>query len=125
MARVLRAALSRGELEQFSPLEVKAEVCAGVVLCAAGYPGVTMRGKVITGLTEAARVPGVQLFHANTHQDGDQLLTAGGRVMVATATAPTLAEATTRAYEAADRIQFDGKNYRRDIGAGGLKPNRI
>ena len=44
---------------------------------------------------------------------------------VATATAPTLAEATTRAYEAADRIQFEGKNYRRDIGAGGLKPNRV
>ena len=125
MARVLRAATSLGELEQFSPLEVKNEVCAGVVLCAAGYPGVTVRGKVITGLTEAARVPGVELFHAHTQQDGDRLLTAGGRVMVATATAPTLAEATERAYEAADRIQFDGKNYRRDIGAGGLKPNRV
>ena len=125
MARVLRAATSLGELEQFSPLEVKNEVCAGVVLCAAGYPGVTVRGKVITGMTEAARVPGVELFHAHTQQDGDRLLTAGGRVMVATATAPTLAEATARAYEAADRIQFDGKNYRRDIGAGGLKPNRV
>ena len=125
MARVLRAATSLGELEQFSPLEVKNEVCAGVVLCAAGYPGVTVRGKVITGLTEAARVPGVELFHANTQQDGDRLLTAGGRVMVVTATAPTLVEATTRAYEAADRIQFEGKNYRRDIGAGGLKPNRV
>ena len=125
MARVLRAATTLGELEQFSPLEVKNEVCAGVVLCAAGYPGVTVRGKVITGLTEAARVPGVELFHANTQQDGDRLLTAGGRVMVVTATAPTLVEATTRAYEAADRIQFEGKNYRRDIGAGGLKPNRV
>ena len=125
MARVLRAATTLGELEQFSPLEVKNEVCAGVVLCAAGYPGVTVRGKVITGLTDAARVPGVELFHANTQQDGDRLLTAGGRVMVVTATAPTLLEATTRAYEAADRIQFEGKNYRRDIGAGGLKPNRV
>ena len=125
MARVLRAATSRGELEQFLPLEVREEVCAGVVLCAAGYPGVSVRGKVISGLTDAARVPGVELFHANTEQDGDRLLTAGGRVMVATATAPTLAEATTRAYEAADRIQFEGKNYRRDIGAGGLKPNRV
>ena len=125
MARVLRAATARGELEQFSPLEVREEVCAGVVLCAAGYPGVSVRGKVISGLTDAARVPGVELFHANTEQDGDRLLTAGGRVMVATATAPTLAEATTRAYEAADRIQFEGKNYRRDIGAGGLKPNRV
>ena len=112
-------------LEKFSPLQVKEEVCAGVVLCAAGYPGVTTRGKVITGLTEAARVPGVELFHANTEQDGDRLLSAGGRVMVATATAPSLAEATARAYEAAERIDFEGKNYRRDIGAGGLKPNRV
>jgi phosphoribosylamine--glycine ligase len=125
MALVLRAATSLGELERFSPLEVKEEVCAGVVLCAAGYPGVTVRGSVITGLTDAARVPGVELFHANTEQDGDRLLTAGGRVIVATATAPTLAEATTRAYEAADRIQFEGKNFRRDIGAGGLKQNRV
>jgi phosphoribosylamine--glycine ligase len=125
MARVLRAATSLGELEQFSPLEVKNEVCAGVVLCAAGYPGVTVRGKVITGLTDAARVPGVELFQAHTQQDGDRLLTAGGRVMVATAMGPTLAEATARAYEAADRIQFEGKTYRRDIGAGGLKPNRV
>ncbi len=125
MAVVLRAATASGELEKYSPLEVREEVCAGVVLCAAGYPGVTTRGKVITGLTEAARVPGVELFHANTEQDGDRLLSAGGRVMVATATAPSLAEATARAYEAADRIDFEGKNYRRDIGAGGLKPNRV
>ena len=125
MAAVLHAATRAGELEKFSPLEVKEEVCAGVVLCAAGYPGVTTRGKVITGLTEAARVPGVELFHANTEQDGDRLLSAGGRVMVATATAPSLAEATARAYEAAERIDFEGKNYRRDIGAGGLKPNRV
>jgi phosphoribosylamine-glycine ligase len=45
--------------------------------------------------------------------------------MVVTATAPTLAEAVARAYEGADRIQFDGKHFRRDIGAGGLKPNRV
>ena len=125
MAAVLRAATTQGELEKFSPLQVKEEVCAGVVLCAAGYPGVTTRGKVITGLTEAARVPGVELFHANTEQDGDRLLSAGGRVIVATAMAPTLAEATARAYEAAERIDFEGKNCRRDIGAGGLKPNRV
>ncbi len=124
MAAVLRAALSRGELEQFSPLEVKAEVCAGVVLCSAGYPGVTVRGKVISGLSDAARVPGVELFHAHTEQEGDRLLTAGGRVIVVTATAPSLAEATARAYEAADRIQFEGKHFRRDIGAAGSKPGR-
>jgi len=124
MAAVLRSALSRGELEKFSPLEVKAEVCVGVVLCSAGYPGVTVRGKVITGLTDAARVPGVELFHAHTEQDGERLLTAGGRVLVVTATAPSLSEAAARAYDAADRIQFDGKHFRRDIVGGGLRTNR-
>jgi phosphoribosylamine--glycine ligase len=118
MAAVLKAAASRGELDQFSPLEVKAEVCAGVVLCSAGYPGVSVGGKVISGLTEAARVPGVELFHAHTEQEGDRLLAAGGRVMVVTATAASLSEALARAYEAANRIDFEGKHFRRDIGAG-------
>jgi phosphoribosylamine--glycine ligase len=125
MASVLKAALSLGELDQFSPLEVKAEVCAGVVLCSAGYPGVSVGGKVISGLTEAARVPGVELFHAHTEQEGDRLLAAGGRVMVVTATAPSLSEALARAYEAANRIEFEGKHFRRDIGAAGLRGSKI
>lgn len=125
MAAVLRAALASGELDEFSPLEVKAEVCAGVVLCSAGYPGVSVGGKVISGLTEAARVPGVELFHSHTEQDGNRLLAAGGRVIVVTATAPSLTEALGRAYEAANRIEFDGKHFRRDIGAAGLKGSRI
>jgi phosphoribosylamine---glycine ligase len=123
MASVLKAAVSRGELDQYSPLEVKAEVCAGVVLCSAGYPGVSVGGKVISGLTEAARVPGVELFHAHTEQEGDRLLAAGGRVMVVTATAPSLSEALARTYEAANRIEFEGKHFRRDIGAAGLRGN--
>ena len=125
MAAVLRAAQVKGELERYSPLEVKAEVCAGVVLCAGGYPGVIVRGKVITGLKEASQVPGVEIFHAHTELSGDQLVTAGGRVMVVTAMAPSLSEATARAYEASERIQFEGKHVRRDIGAGGLKPDRV
>jgi phosphoribosylamine--glycine ligase len=125
MASVLKAALSLGELDQFSPLEVKAEVCAGVVLCSAGYPGVSVGGKVISGLTEAARVPGVELFHAHTEQEGDRLLAAGGRVMVVTATAPSLSEALARTYEAANRIEFEGKHFRRDIGAAGLRGSKI
>jgi phosphoribosylamine---glycine ligase len=124
MAAVLRAAVVREELERFSPLEVKAEVCAGVVLCSAGYPGVSVGGKVITGLTEAARIPGVELFHANTEQEEDRLLAAGGRVLVVTATAPSLSEALARAYEAANRIEFEGKHFRHDIGAAGLR-NKI
>jgi phosphoribosylamine--glycine ligase len=121
LAAVLAAATARGELERFSPLEVKAEVCAGVVLCSAGYPGVSVGGKVISGLTEAARVPGVELFHAHTEQEEDRLLAAGGRVIVVTATAPSLTDALGRAYEAANRIDFDGKHFRRDIGSAGLR----
>jgi phosphoribosylamine--glycine ligase len=125
MSSVLKASLSRGELERFSPLEVKAEVCAGVVLCSAGYPGVSAGGKAISGLTDAARVPGVEIFHAHTEQEGDRLLAAGGRVMVVTATAPSLSDALARAYEAANRIEFDGKHFRRDIGAAGLRGNKV
>ena len=55
-------------------------------------------------------MPGVELFHAGTARDGDRLVTAGGRVLVVTATAPSMTEAAMRAYEAADRIQFEGKH---------------
>jgi phosphoribosylamine--glycine ligase len=124
MADVLLAA-ARGGLERFLPLEVKNEACVGVVLCAGGYPSNFEHGKPITGLPEAARMPGVELFHAGTARDGDRLVTNGGRVIVVTATAPSMTEAAARAYEAADRIQFEGKHMRRDIAAGGVRPSRI
>jgi phosphoribosylamine---glycine ligase len=123
MSAVLEASLSPGGLDRFRPLEVKAEVCAGVVLCSAGYPGVSVGGKVISGLTDAARVPGVEIFHAHTEREEDRLLAGGGRVMVVTATAPSLSEALARTYEAANRIEFEGKHFRRDIGAAGLRGN--
>jgi phosphoribosylamine--glycine ligase len=124
MAEVLLAAC-RGGLERFLPLEVKNEACVGVVLCANGYPGNHERGRPITGLPEAAGMPGVELFHAGTARDGDRLVTAGGRVLVVTATAHSMSDAAARAYEAADRIQFEGKHLRRDIAAGGVRPSRI
>jgi len=124
MADVLMACANRS-LERFLPLEVKNEACVGIVLCAAGYPGNHERGRPITGLNEAIRVPGVELFHAGTARDGDRLVTAGGRVLVVTAMAASMTEARERAYEAADRIQFEGKHMRRDIAAGGVRPSRI
>jgi phosphoribosylamine--glycine ligase len=124
MAAVLQAA-ARGGLEKFLPLEVKSEACVGVVLCAAGYPGNHEKGHPITGLAEAARLPGVEIFHAGTARDGDRLVTAGGRVLVVTATAASMTEAASRAYDAADRIHFEGKQMRRDIAAGGIRPSRI
>jgi phosphoribosylamine--glycine ligase len=122
---VLLAAGARGDLEKYSPIEVKPEVCVGVVLCAAGYPGTHEKGKPITGVNDAARTPGVEIFHAGTAREGDRLITAGGRVLVVTATASSMADAAGLAYEAADRIDFEGKHMRRDIGAHGLRASRM
>src|SRR5260370_1291293 len=104
-----------GELEGITPLEVSPEACVGIVLCSGGYPGPFEKGKPITGLPEAERMPSVQIFHAGTAIEGGRLVTAGGRVLVVTAMGPSLSEAAARAYEAADAIEFEGKHLRRDI----------
>ena len=94
---------------------------ACVVASSAGYPGSYKTGFPITGLDAAAEVEGVQVFHSGSAQAGGQLLTAGGRVLGVTAAAPSLAEALARAYEAMDKIHFDGIYYRRDIGHRALR----
>jgi phosphoribosylamine--glycine ligase len=121
----LLAAGARGDLEKCESIEVKPEVCVGVVLCAAGYPGPHEKGKPISGVNDAARTQGVEIFHAGTAREGDRLITAGGRVLVVTATAPTISEAASHAYEAADKIEFEGKHLRRDIGAHALRMSRM
>ena len=115
LAALLLAA-ARGELDRCPALDVKPEACVGVVLTSRGYPGAFETGKPISGWHEAARAPSVELFHAGTARDGDRLVTAGGRVLVVTAAAPTMADAAARAYEAAETIQFEGKHFRGDIG---------
>jgi phosphoribosylamine--glycine ligase len=95
-----------------------AAVC--VVLASGGYPREFAKGKVITGLEVAERLPGVVVFHAGTTRRGDSFVTSGGRVLGVTARAATFAEARERAYAAADRIAFDGMQLRRDIGARAL-----
>ena len=124
LAALLLAA-TRRELYRFQPLEIKPEACVGVVLCSRGYPGSFERGKPIRGLNEAARLPSVEIFHAGTAREGDRLVTAGGRVLVVTACAPTITEAAARAYEAADVIEFEGKHVRRDIGVRPIRESRF
>jgi phosphoribosylamine--glycine ligase len=87
-----------------------------VVLASGGYPGSFTGGKVISGLADAEKVPGVKVFHGGTAHVGDQIVTAGGRVLGVTARAADLAAATDRAYAAVAKIHFDGMQYRRDIG---------
>lgn len=91
-----------------------------VVLASRGYPGNYETGKEIHGLDEAARIEGVQIFHAGTTQRDGRFYTNGGRVLNVCARGRDLAEAAERVYAAAGKIEYDGVYYRRDIGARAL-----
>ncbi|HEX6165075.1 MAG TPA: phosphoribosylamine--glycine ligase [Vicinamibacterales bacterium] len=98
-------------------------VAVGVVLAANGYPADVRTGDVIRGLDDVARdCPDVQIFFAGVKQKGSDLVTSGGRVLTVMATAPSFEIAIARAYEAASKIEFDGMQYRRDIGRKAIKP---
>lgn len=87
----------------------------GVVLAAAGYPDSPHKGDVIGGLPVGS-ADDVHVFHAGTAEQDGQVVTAGGRVLCVTALGDNVRQAQKRAYELADGIHFDGKQYRRDIG---------
>ena len=89
---------------------------ACVVAASAGYPGSYTAGAGITGLDQAAAIPGLQVFHAGTAMRNGKYVTAGGRVLAASATGPTLEAALELAYEGIRKIHFNGMYYRRDIG---------
>jgi len=101
-------------------LEWRNEAAATVVLVAREYPGRVESGKEITGLNEAKRIEGVKVYHAGTRSEGGRIYTNGGRVLNVTARGATLAQALEKAYFVAQMIEFDGKDYRRDIGKKGL-----
>ena len=86
-----------------------------VVMASGGYPGDYEKGKPITGLSEAGELEDVVVFHAGTKQQDGNVVTAGGRVLGVTALGSDVAAAKARAYEAVDRIQFEGAYCRRDI----------
>ena len=87
----------------------------GVVLAAGGYPGSYAKGAVISGLPTSDSA-GQKVFHAGTQLSDDQVTTQGGRVLCATALGHTVAEAQQLAYQLAQRIDWDGAFYRKDIG---------
>jgi phosphoribosylamine---glycine ligase len=86
-----------------------------VILATKGYPDSYPKGSEIRGLEAAARVPGVQIFHAGTKADGNRILANGGRVLNVTAIASTVREARERAYRAVDLIDWPQGFCRRDI----------
>jgi phosphoribosylamine--glycine ligase len=91
-----------------------------VVLAAAGYPGTPQQGDAIEGLTRAATLPSVRVFHAGTRAEGGRIVTSGGRVLGVTARGASLSEAHRRAYDAVSGIRFSGMQFRRDIAARAL-----
>lgn len=103
-----------GKLDQVEAI-YDPRVAIGVVLAAGGYPGDYQQGKPISGLP-VEEASGEKVFHAGSQLDGDTVITAGGRVLCATALGYTVAEAQQRAYQLAARIKWDGVFYRKDIG---------
>ncbi len=109
---LIEAALE-GRLDQVEA-EWDRRYALGVVLAAAGYPDAPRKGDAITGLGVAAE--DCHVFHAGTAIVGDQVVTAGGRVLCVTALGDTVKIAQTRAYEVAEGIAFASRQMRRDIG---------
>jgi phosphoribosylamine--glycine ligase len=110
-------ATCHGRLDQVD-LSWDPRCCCCVVMASGGYPGSYDQGKAITGIAQAEAAGGgdVKVFHAGTARKGDQLVTAGGRVLSVCALGSDLAEAHAKANAACDRIAFDGAWFRRDIG---------
>jgi len=103
-----------GQLKNFD-LRWFPEAAVTVVIAANGYPGDYKKGGVIDGLDEAARIEGVEIFHAGTVAKDGAILANGGRVLNVCASAATVTEAQARAYQAVDRIRWADGFCRRDI----------
>jgi phosphoribosylamine---glycine ligase len=108
-------ACADGQLKNFS-LRWFDDVALTVIMATEGYPGDYGKGSVIEGLDDAAKVEGVEIFHAGTRTDGTRILANGGRVLNICATGKTVTEAQQRAYQAVDRIKWPDGFCRRDIG---------
>ncbi len=106
------------------PVQWDPRSAACVVLCSQGYPGKYDMGREITGLADAAELPDTVIFHAGTKKEGSRLVTVGGRVINAVGLGDTLESALEKAYRAAEKIRFEGKHFRRDIGARALGRSR-
>jgi phosphoribosylamine--glycine ligase len=112
----LLASAARGALDPSAVRVAPGRHAVVLILAAAGYPVSPRSGDAIRGLEEAEASLSTVVHHAGTTRKDGVLVTSGGRVLAVTSTGVSLAEARTRAYAAADHIQFEGAHYRRDIG---------
>jgi phosphoribosylamine--glycine ligase len=116
---ILEATIDGQLSGQKMELEERSSVC--VVMASGGYPGSYEKGKVISGLEEAAQARDAFVFHAGTAFKEGKVVTNGGRVLGVTALGNGIQEAIGKAYEAVAKISWEGVYYRRDIGQKALK----
>ncbi|MBR6388431.1 MAG: phosphoribosylamine--glycine ligase [Thermoguttaceae bacterium] len=113
------------KLVHMSPLEWDERPAVCVVMASKGYPGSYEKGKVISGLDEAAKLPDVKVFHAGTKlNDAGQVVTNGGRVLDVVALGETVADAKRKAYKAVAKISWDGAWSRSDVADKEIKASQ-
>ena len=117
----LLIACTDGTLEQHADVQWHNEAAACVAMASGGYPDPYQTGKVITGLEDANAIEGITVFHAGTGQNGENIVTAGGRVLGVTAVAGGLHDAIQLAYQGVSAIHFDKAHARNDIGHRALE----
>ena len=110
-----------GTLEQHADVQWHDEAAACVVMASGGYPDPYQTGIVITGLEDADAIEGVTVFHAGTKQEGETVVTDGGRVLGVTAVTGRLHDAIQLAYKGVSAIHFDNAHARNDIGHRALE----
>jgi len=113
-------AILNGSLAKID-IKWKPDSAVCVVMASGGYPGNYEKGKVISGLENAAKQKGVVVFHAGTALKNGAIVSDGGRVLGVTGLGPVVAAAIDNAYAGVREISFEGMHYRRDIGARALE----
>lgn len=106
-------AVGQNKLDEYQ-LEIDDQAASTIVLVSGGYPEAYDKGNIIEGLDSSSDQ--VTVFHAGTKNDGDKILTNGGRVLALTGKGKDLAEALAKSNQAAEKISWKGKYYRTDIG---------
>ncbi|MEW6067194.1 MAG: phosphoribosylamine--glycine ligase [Nitrospirota bacterium] len=104
--------------EKLSDIDIrwKQETAVCIVSSSKGYPDKYQKGFVVTGLEKIKTMKDVIVFHDGTTFKGDDIVTSGGRVVSVTATGDDIKDASNKAYEAIEKINFKGMHYRKDIG---------
>jgi phosphoribosylamine--glycine ligase len=114
-------ACAEGDLKDLKNIEWQGGVSICVVIASRGYPDKPEKGKIIRGLDSLKNDKNVMVFHAGTIKSGSEILTSGGRVLGVTALGDSYEDAIKKVYDAISYIDFEGMQYRRDIGFKALR----